>query len=58
MTKKSDATGVSLACFPSPSVMRVVSMSAWRGRSLARSYAISGAGGVGELDILGDMGII
>ena len=47
MPKQSDAKGVSLACFPSPSVLRGVWIPACSGRIIARSYAMLSAGGVG-----------
>ena len=45
--KHSDAAEVSSDCFPSLSVLREDRIPDWSGRSLARSYEMSGDGGVG-----------
>ena len=47
MTKLSDAAGVSTTCFLFLSILRGAWIPAWRGSSLARSYAMSGDEGVG-----------
>ena len=47
MAKQSGAAGISLACFSSLSVLRGDRTPDCSGRSIDRSSAISGAGGVG-----------
>ena len=46
ITKRSDTAGVSLACFPSLFILWGARTPAWSGRSLSRSSAMSGDGGV------------
>ena len=47
MPKRSDAAGVSSACFYYRYVLRGASIPAWSGKSLDRSSAMPGAGDVG-----------